>query len=147
MNFLDDEYNTDVQKELEPENSKRKVIENVDGNLGLIKLAALDKLPDYSEDDWDDWDDDYYYEKDTKKKKRKKKKKKKERKLKKAIATIEKNKLLIEQLQELVKKSNMYIAYLDGKVTGLTDLTTKLCSNSMNDIIHLDSDGEKELKW
>ena len=63
MNFLDDEYNTDVQKELEPENSKRKVIENVDGNLGLIKLAALDKLPDYSEDDWDDWDDDYYYEK------------------------------------------------------------------------------------
>ena len=54
MNFLDDEYNTDVQKELEPENSKRKVIENVDGNLGLIKLAALDKLPDYSEDDWDD---------------------------------------------------------------------------------------------
>lgn len=98
MNFLDDEYNTDVQKELEPENSKRKVIENVDGNLGLIKLAALDKLPDYSEDDWDDWDDDYYYEKDTKKKKRKKKKKKKkkERKLKKAIATIEKNELLIE---------------------------------------------------
>ena len=88
MNFLDDEYNTDVQKELEPE--------NVDGNLGLIKLAALDKLPDYSEDDWDDWDDDYYYEKDTKKKKRKKKKKKKERKLKKAIATIEKNELLIE---------------------------------------------------
>ena len=85
MNFLDDEYNTDVQKELEPENSKRKVIENVDGNLGLIKLAALDKLPDYSEDDWDDWDDDYYYEKDTKKKKRKKKKKKKERKLKRLL--------------------------------------------------------------
>lgn len=99
MNFLDDEYNKDVQKELEPENSKRKVIENVDGNLGLIKLAALDKLPDYSEDDWDDWDDDYYYKKDTKKKQRKKKKqkrKKKERKLKKAIATIEKNELLIE---------------------------------------------------
>lgn len=150
MNFLDDEYNKDVQKELEPENSKRKVIENVDGNLGLIKLAALDKLPDYSEDDWDDWDDDYYYEKDTKNKKRKKKKqkrKKKERKIKKAIATIEKNELLMEELQDLVKKSNMYIAYLDGKVTGLTDLTTKLCSNSMNDIIHLDSDGEKELKW
>ena len=62
MNFLDDEYNTDVQKELEPENSKRKVIENVDGNLGLIKLAALDKLPDYSEDDWDDWDDECCFE-------------------------------------------------------------------------------------
>ena len=80
-------------------------------------------------------------------KKKKQKKKKKERKLKKAIATIEKNELLMEELQGLVKKSNMYIAYLDGKVTGLTDLTTKLCSNSMNDIIHLDSDGEKELKW
>ena len=96
------------------------------------------------------YDNTFIIRRNTKKKQRKKKKqkrKKKERKLKKAIATIEKNELLIEQLQELVKKSNTYIAYLDGKVTGLTDLTTKLCSNSMNDIIHLDSDGEKELKW